>query len=143
MCRTPPSFRPEPLGGWGTVCVLLSGIIVQIRILQSGWEPDLKLYSQAEKFLVEQGARPDDIAIVRNPAGYYIVTGRRTIVMPPGGPDTILALGARYHASYFILEPSGVIENYQELYDQYDVNVGLKYLGEVDHARIYALHPSE
>ena len=126
-----------------TVCVLLSGIIVQIRILQSGWEPDLKLYSQAEKFLVEQGARPDDIAIVRNPAGYYIVTGRRTIVMPPGGPDTILALGARYHASYFILEPSGVIENYQELYDQYDVNVGLKYLGEVDHARIYALHPSE
>ena len=29
-----------------TVCVLLSGIIVQIRILQSGWEPDLKLYSQ-------------------------------------------------------------------------------------------------
>ena len=96
-----------------------------------------------EQFLIEGGAGPDEIAIVRNPAGYYIVSGRPTIVMPPGGSDTILALAARYDASYFVLEPGGILEEYQDIYEQFEVNPGLEYLGEVDDARIYALHPAE
>jgi hypothetical protein len=125
------------------ITVLLSGVILQVRVLQPGWQPEEELYVKVEHFLVEQGANPDAIAIVRNPAGYYIVSGRPTIVMPPGGPDTILALAKRYHASYFVLEPGGVLEEYKELYEQFDVNPGLKYLGEVEDARIYALHPTE
>ena len=72
-----------------------------------------------------------------------IVSGRPTIVMPPGGPNTILALGAHYGASYFVLEPEGVLEEYQELYEQHDDYPGLVYLGEVDGAQIYALQPAE
>ncbi len=125
------------------VCILLSGIIVQLRILGPGWQPEEELYIKVEQFLIEQGASPDEIAIVRNPAGYYIVSGRSTIVMPPGGPDTILALAARYEASYFVLEPGGVLEEYQDIYDRYEVNPGLEYLGEVEDARIYALQPAE
>jgi hypothetical protein len=125
------------------ITVLLSGVILQVRVLQPGWQPEEELYVEVEHFLVEQGANPDAIAIVRNPAGYYIVSGRPTIVMPPGGPDTILALAKRYKASYFVLEPGGVLGEYRELYEQFDVNPGLEYLGEVDDARIYALHPAE
>jgi hypothetical protein len=125
------------------ITILLSGVILQVRVLQPGWQPEEELYIKVEQFLVERGATPDAIAIVRNPAGYYIVSGRPTIVMPPGGPDTILALAKRYHASYFILEPGGVLEEYKGLYEQFDVNPGLKYLGEVKDARIYALHPTE
>jgi len=125
------------------VCVLLSGVILQVRILQPGWQPEDELYVEVEQFLIESGASQDEIAIVRNPAGYYIVSGRPTIVMPPDGPDTILALAARYDASYFVLEPGGVLEEYQEIYEQFDVNPGLKYLGEVEAVRIYALHPAE
>ena len=125
------------------VCILLSGVIVQVRILQPGWQPEEELYVKVEQFLVEHGTSPQEIAIVRNPAGYYIVSDRPAIVMPPGGPDTILALAARYDASYFVLEPGGVLEEYQEIYERFDVNPGLEYLGEVDDARIYALHPAE
>jgi len=125
------------------ISVLLTGVIVQVRILQPGWQPEEELYIEVEQFLVEQGARPDEIAIVRNPAGYYIVSGRSTIVMPPGGPETILALAARYDASYFVLEPGGVLEEYKEIYEQFEVNARLEYLGEVEDARIYALHPAE
>jgi hypothetical protein len=125
------------------VCILLTFVIVQVRILQPGWQPEEELYVEVEQFLVEVGAAPDEIAVVRNPAGYYIVSRRPTIVMPPGGPDTILALAAHYDASYFVLEPGGILEEYQGLYERFEVNPGLEYLGEVEDARIYALHPAE
>jgi hypothetical protein len=125
------------------VCVLLSAVILQVRVLQPGWQPEEELYIDVEQFLVENGARQDEIAIVRNPAGYYIVSRRPTIVMPPGGPDTILALAHHYGASYFFLEPGGILEEYQAMYERFEVNPGLEYLGEVDDARIYAVHPAE
>jgi hypothetical protein len=125
------------------VCMLLSGVILQVRILQPGWQPEEELYIEVEQFLVESGANPDEIAIVRNPAGYYLVSGRPTIVMPPGGPDAVMAVGARYEAKYFVLEPGGVLEEYQDIYENYESHQGLEYLGEVDSARIYALHPAE
>jgi hypothetical protein len=125
------------------VCVLLSSVILQVRILQPGWQPEEELYIKVEEFLIENGATPGEIAIVRNPAGYYIVSGRPTIVMPPGGPGTVMAVGARYDASYFVLEPGGVLEEYQDIYENYESHEGLEYLGEVDSAQIYALHPTE
>jgi hypothetical protein len=125
------------------VSILLSAVIIQVRILQPGWQPEEELYVEVENFLTEQGAGPDEIAIVRNPAGYYIVSRRPTIVMPPGGPDTILALAARYGATYFVLEPGGVLREYQQLYEQPDVNPGLRYLGDVEGAHIYAVHTTE
>jgi len=125
------------------ISIFLSIVIIQVRILQPGWQPEEELYVNVEQFLVKNSASPDELAIVRNPAGYYIVSGRSTIVMPPGGPDTILVLAKRYGASYFVLEPGGVLEEYQQLYEQYDVNPGLEYLGEVDDARIYAIHTTE
>jgi hypothetical protein len=126
-----------------TICVLLSGVILQLRILQPGWQPEEELYVKVEQLLVEKGAGPEEIAIVRNPAGYYIVSGRPTIVMPPGGPDTILAVAERYGASYFVLEPGGVLDEYRAIYDGYLVNPGLKYFGEVEEARIYAIDSAE
>ncbi|MGB7873604.1 MAG: hypothetical protein WBL25_04415 [Anaerolineales bacterium] len=122
------------------VCAMLSGVIIQMRILQPGWHPEFHLYEKVEQVLVGQGAASDEIAVVRNPALYYIVSGRSTIVMPPGGPDTILAVAKKYNASYFVLEPEGVLEEYKQLYEQFDVSSGLIYIGEVEGARIYAIH---
>jgi len=125
------------------ICILLSGVVLQLRVLQSGWQPGEELYIEIEQFLVQNGATSDEVAVVRNPVGYYLVSGRPTIVMPPGGPDTILALAARYDASYFVLEPGGVLEEYETLYNNYDTYPDLEYLGEVNDARIYKLHPAQ
>jgi hypothetical protein len=125
------------------ISIFLSAAIVQVRILQPGWQPEEELYVKVEQFLVEKGAGPGEIAIVRNPAGYYIVSRRPTIVMPPGGPETILAVAERYGASYFVLEPGGVLKEYQQLYEQYGGNEGLKYIGEVEAARIYAIQTAK
>jgi len=63
--------------------------------------------------------------------------------MPPGGPDTVMALADGYNTSYFILEPGGILEEYREIYQQFDVKSGLEFLGEVEDARIYALQLAE
>lgn len=125
------------------ICAVLTGIIIWIRIIQPGWQPEEELYIKVEQFLVAQGATPDEIAIVRNPPGYYLVSGRSTIVMPPGDPGTVLALAKRYNASYFILEPNGILKEYQELYDQKRKYPGLEIFGEVDGARIFSIHTAE
>ena len=125
------------------ICVLLTGIIIQLRILQQeSWQMGEELYMRVEQFLVEQGASQDEIVIVRNPPGYYIVSGRPAIVMPPGGPNVLLELSAYYDATYFALESDGVLEEYQDIYENYEANPDLEYLGEVTGARIYALHPA-
>jgi hypothetical protein len=125
------------------ICVLLTGVIVQLRILQRGWQPGAEMYMRVEQFLIELGATPDEIAIVRNPPGYYNVSGRSAIVMPPGGPDVLLAVAEHYGASYFVLESDGVLEEYKDTYEKFEVNPSLEYLGEVEGARIYAVHPAE
>jgi hypothetical protein len=125
------------------ISLLLSAVIVQVRILQPGWQPEADLYVEVEKILVEQGATPEQIAIVRNPAGYYLVSRRPTIAMPPGGPETVLALADHYDASYFVLEPGGILEEYRALYEQDNTYPGLQYIGEVEAARIYAIQAAE
>jgi hypothetical protein len=131
-------FRSALVG----ICLLLTGLIIWLRIIQPGWQPEEELYAQVEQFLISQGATLDELAIVRNPPGYYLVSGRSTIVMPPGGPEAILALSDRYGAVYFVLEPGGVLEQFQDLYDRYRQYPGFEYLGEVDGARIFAIHPA-
>jgi hypothetical protein len=125
------------------ICLVLTGIIIWLRIIKPGWQPEEDLYMQVEQFLNEQGASQQEIAIVRNPPGYFLISGRSTIVMPPGGPDAVLALADHYGATYFVLEPEGVLENFQDLYDQFHEYPGFEYLGEVAGARIFAIQVDE
>lgn len=125
------------------ICALLTVVVIQMRLFQLGWQVEEELYIKVEEFLVEQGAQPDEIVVTLNPPGYYIVSGRSCIVMPPGGADTILALASQYGASYFVLERNGVLPEYKELYEQTREYAGIKYLGEVGDARIFLLSASE
>jgi hypothetical protein len=125
------------------ICLVLTGLIFWLRIIKPGWQSEEELYVQVEQFLVESGAGSEAIAIVRNPPGYYLISGRSTIVMPPGGPESVLALADRYGASYFVLEPEGVLENFQDLYDQFQEFPGFGYLGEVNGARIFIFETVE
>ncbi len=124
------------------LCAVLTLVVLQKRIFQLGWQEEEELYVKVEKFLVEQGAQPEQIVITLNPPGYYLVSRRSAIVQPPGGPDTILAVAARYGASYYILEKEGVLPEYRGLYEQTEQYPGFEYLGEVGNARIFALSPA-
>jgi len=123
------------------LCVLLTGIVIWLRILKNGWQTESEPYLAIEEVLLAHNAKPQDLIIVRNPVSYYIQTGRSALVLPPGGAETVFALAQRYDASYFVLEPGGVIEDYQALYDNLEDYSGLILIGETEGTKIYEVHP--
>ena len=132
-------FRGALIG----ICVLLTGTIIWLRILKTGWQTESEPYLAIEQILIAQEAQPQELIIVRNPVSYYLQTGRSAIVLPPGGAETILALAQRYDASFFALEPGGVLDEYQSLFDGLESNSGLTLIGEIEGAKVYELHPPQ
>jgi hypothetical protein len=111
--------------------VSLSLMLVKIRVIDSGWNEGEYLYQAADQFLVEQGARPQDIVVVRNPPAYYIMTNRSAIPIPYGGLETLLAASRKYNARYVILEGDGTPKSLIDLYSYPDEFSDFAYLGAI------------
>ncbi len=120
------------------IAILMTAVVFVIRVLP-GWEREDGHYAKVESLLVQQGAPTDAIIIVRNPPGYNIVTDRQAIALPTGGVPSILAVAARYHARYLVLEPEGTSDALRALYDAPDSNPSFRYLGETDGNRLYEI----
>jgi hypothetical protein len=121
------------------LAIILTTYIVYIRVVANEWPKDDGNYASVEKMLIENGARPGEIVIVRNPPGYYIVSERPAIVIPYGGESVLLAVAKRYSARYLILEDQGVYDDIKAIYDYPQQNPIFDYMGEVNGARLYRI----
>jgi hypothetical protein len=136
-CFTPQAFvifRAALVG----IAILMTAVIFAIRVLP-GWEREDGHYADVESLLVQHGAPPDAIIIVRNPPGYNIVTRRSAIALPMGGIPAILALAGRFHARYLLLESDGTSGVLRDLYDHPASAPAFRYLGETDGNRLYEI----
>lgn len=99
----------------------LSVMILGQRVLGLGggaqpWGQNHLEYQVLENQLQSLGASQDDLVMVNNPPGYYLASGRLSIVIPDGDPTTLIDVAQRYRASYVILEsnhPQGLDDLYQ------------------------------
>lgn len=123
------------------IVIILTGYVVWFRIFNLGWGEGEPFYPKVEQMLVQDGARQNDVVIVRNPVGYYIASGRSAIVVPYGDEQTILALSKQFGARYLILESKAVLAQNKELYDQPGGHEHFNYLGDIDGAHIYEIIP--
>jgi hypothetical protein len=121
------------------IAVLMSALILYLRVL-SGWGEGEENYPKVEAFLQQNGIQPGEVVIVRNPPGYYLMTGRPAIVVPYGGEAVMLAVAARYHAQYLIVEAAGAAGDINTVYENKQ-SPHLRYLGEIDGARIFHVQP--
>ena len=135
---TPQAFRIFRLTMIGLVFTLTI-LLVLIRVVVPGWGKDETHYAQIEQVLLSHDAKPDEIAFVRNPPGYFIVNGRSTIVVPDGDEHIILEVANRYHARYLVLEKEGVLLSLKDLYDHPQDHPLFRYLGEIHATRIFAI----
>ncbi len=85
------------------VAVLLTGTALAAQL--PTWDDDAQTFQSLEAQLQSTGADPNAIVLVTNPPGYYAATGRPAIAIPDGGPQTLLAVAARYGARYLWLGP--------------------------------------
>ena len=121
------------------LAVLMTGYLVNFRVISSGWAKDDLIYPSVQKVLVGQGIRPQDVVIVRNPPGYFIASGHSSIALPFGDESTILAAAQRFDARFLVLEKGGTFESIQDLYDEPQSHPSFVYIGEVNEAKLYRI----
>jgi hypothetical protein len=119
--------------------VTLSVILVNMRVIKTGWNEGEYTYQQVERTIVENGARPGDIIMAANPPAYYAMTGRAVIVLPYGDEQTLLAAARRYGARYVVLERISTLDPLKDLYDHPENYPEFTPLGDFDGARLYLI----
>jgi hypothetical protein len=124
------------------VVIVFSGMLVKMRVIDTGWNEGEYLYCTVDQFLVEQGARPDEIVMTRNPPAYFIMTGRRAIVVPYGDVQTILEVARKFDVSYVILERDGAFDDLANLYNHPEQYPDFDYLGMLDETIILYVNSS-
>jgi len=121
------------------LAILMTGYLVNFRVITGGWAKDDVIYPSVEKMFLDNGISPRDVVIVRNPPGYFIASGRPSISLPFGDESTILAVAEKYDARYLVIERDGTFDSIQDLYDDPQGNPAFVYIGEVNEAKLYRI----
>ena len=142
--------------GWQPVRAMpvFAGLLVVTSAVLTGWFYLNKVYGdgspsskwgysyQIDKEVGEGlsvfNVSPQALVMVNNPPGFYLATGRSSIVIPGGGIEQTIAAADYYNAEYLILGPGQ--ENLSDLYENpVDIN-SLHYLGDIKNMRIFCFH---
>ncbi len=126
--------------------VMITVIVVQGRVVGSNpgnpaWDQEFQASLLIEEFLASNGAADHDKVMIANPPGYFFAAGRSGVVTPHGDLQTVLEVAERYGISYLVLEKGHIVEGLQPLFDQPESFPEIRYLGEVDEARIFVFQP--
>jgi hypothetical protein len=78
--------------------------------------------------------------MVRNPPGYYIMTGRSAIAIPYGDSAPMLQVARRYGADFLAIEEVGAAGPIRKVYDDLH-NENIEFLGEEDGTRLFRILP--
>jgi hypothetical protein len=122
------------------IAVLFSGLLVKVRVVDSGWNEGEYVYQRVDRFLVQNAADANGVVITRNPPAYYIMTGRAAIIIPDGDVESLLAAGRKFDARYLILEKT-TTGPLLDLYQDPEKYPAFKLLGAVDEAYIFIVNP--
>jgi hypothetical protein len=128
-------FRAALVGA----AVLLTAGILYIRVLP-GWGEGEQQYPRIQAFLHREGLQVGDTVMVRNPPGYFIMTGQPAVVVPYGGASSMLEVARQFQVAYVILEAAGAAGPIKQVYEDTH-NPELPYLGEIDGTRIFTVRP--
>lgn len=119
---------------WGMIFLgcFLSIVMVTKRVIGGDlfnpeWNNGAKTAIRFEEIISEITSSKDDIVMINNPPGYYIVSRRPCIVIPNGDIKQVVSAGQRYNAKYLILEenhPTGL----DNLYDNPGDWPGIRYI---------------
>jgi len=140
---TPQAFRVFRVALVG-VAIMMTGFIFYLRILQPGWGEDEQIYPKVEAMLQQHGIEPADVVMVRNPPGYYLMTGRSAVVIPYGAEDSLLAVARRFHARFVAIEAAGASGPIATIYNS-GGDSALHLLGEIyernNETRVFEVQP--
>ena len=128
--------------GFMLIAVALSGVLffgrVSIAIGGQAWDKSNEQYLRIGNKLNELGISYSEIIMVNNPPGFYLATGRPSIVIPDGGVETLLLASQEFASGYVVLEqnhPAGLDEAFANPYNITD----LEFVAEMNGVFLFRL----
>jgi hypothetical protein len=105
---------------------------------ERAWRSDYLRQQRLGQALSQYGVAEDDLVMVNNPPGFFVATGRSSIVIPAGDIDTVIRAGERFGASYLLLSQDTARE-LESLYQQPGAADELDYQATVEGIHIFKL----
>lgn len=102
---------------------------------QTTWDAPAQRYTRLGGGLEMQGVPPDAPLLVNNPPGFYLATGRSSLAVPDGPPETLLAVARRYGACWVLLEPDHP-EGLAALYAAPEAIPGLSFIARIEDSNL-------
>lgn len=102
------------------------------------WTKHEQQYARVYAKLREIGFTEHDVVMVKNPPGWFYVTGQPAIVIPDGDEAIILEAADKFSATFILIEMDHV-EGLNNLFEEKTSTVGFEYLSEVDGIQIYRI----
>jgi hypothetical protein len=121
------------------VAAFMTAYVLWLRLVP-GWGEGEDQYPRVDKRLVAAGARPEDVVMVRNPPGYFLMTGRRAIVVPYSDSAGILSAARKYGADFLLIDATGAAGPILTVYDDLR-SQSFVYLGEEGDTRLFRVVP--
>jgi hypothetical protein len=122
------------------VCVLLSLGLSYQKVAGSeesaAWGSGEQDYARADAALRDLGATPCELVMVNNPPGYYLATGRSSVVIPYGDETMLFGAAKKYKIQYLVLDQNNG-GHLPRLYLEPGSYPGLRFLTNVEGMRIY------
>jgi hypothetical protein len=96
-------------------------------------------YSAVEQFIEAYHPDKSEVVLVNNPPGFFLASGRPSIVIPYGDEQTLKAVALRYHASILVVDEN-IVQALSALNDMPGDRDWLVYLGSAGGAKIYSIY---
>lgn len=134
------------LPGFGLVFLILAGLttagLYWSRVIgdpdNPKWLNSENEYAAIDLALNELGIKDDEIVMINNPPGFWLITQRQAIVIPDGGVETSLAAAMKYGCDFLVLEENHP-EGLNKLYDNPRSFGELTLLQQVGTAQIFQI----
>jgi hypothetical protein len=105
---------------------------------QSGWAASWNQYRVVDRALDQMNVPSETVILVNNPPGFFVASGRSSIVIPNGGLEALMAAASQFHAEYLILEKNTVKE-LRYLYNFPADQPGIKYIEPVGETQLFRI----
>lgn len=131
-------------GGAVALAALLTVGVFWMRVAQPGmdgplWNASDRAYRQAGEQLNALGIADSELCMVNNPPGFFLATGRSSIVIPDGEEEELLAAARRYGAKILILDSNNPALD--DLYRHATANSNFQFLSTIGSMNIYRISP--
>ncbi len=126
-----------------TICALITAYVFFQKIIglsfsNPSWNAEHTEYTKVENELKLLGAKPDDIVMVKNPPGYFVVNNRSAIVIPYGPIDGVYDAGNKYHAKYLLIDHDHT-KALDDFYNNKESNNHFRFLVQVGNFEIFEI----